>query len=72
MACPACKNPFLIEVPDADGQIGLKCPRATCAYQKKSIAEALSSEKNGSGKRKVAVVKKKRKKGVRRVVRRKS
>jgi hypothetical protein len=72
MACPSCKNPFLIEVPGDDDEIGLKCPRATCGYRKKSIAEALSDEKNGSGKRKVAVVKKKRKKGVRRVVRRKT
>jgi hypothetical protein len=73
MECPACKNPFLIEVPEPDGQIGLKCPRATCMYRKKNAAAALSGDETAPGKRKkVAVVRKKRKKGVRRVVRRKS
>lgn len=71
MECPICKNPFLIEVAESDGTIGLKCPRATCMYRKKSSVTALSEENGVSGKRKVAVVKKKRVKGVRRVVRRK-
>lgn len=71
MECPICKNPFLIEVSEPDGQTGLKCPRATCLYRKKGGVEALSEGNGSPGKRKVAVVKKKRKKGVRRVVRRK-
>jgi hypothetical protein len=73
MACPVCKNPFLIEAPEPDGQIGLKCPRATCMYRKKNALSVLSGEEAAPEKRKkVAVVRKKRKKGVRRVVRRKS
>ena len=69
LECPVCKNPFLIEFLDSNGQIGLKCPRATCLYRKKSTAQALSEELNGSGKKKVAV---KRRRAVRRVVRKKS
>jgi hypothetical protein len=72
MECPVCKNPFLIEVPESGGNIGLKCPRATCLFRKKNALATQSDEKPATGKRKVAVVKKKRKKGVRRVVRRKS
>ncbi len=73
MECPVCKSPFLIEVPGPDGQIGLKCPRATCMYRKKNAVAALSGDETAPEKRKkVAVVRKKRKKGVRRVVRRKS
>ena len=71
MECPVCKNPFLIEVSEPDGQIGLKCPRATCMYRKKAAAGILSGDEDLQ-KKKVAVVKKKRRKGVRRVVRRKS
>jgi ssDNA-binding Zn-finger/Zn-ribbon topoisomerase 1 len=71
MECPVCKNPFLIEVAEPDGQIGLKCPRATCMYRKKAAAGILAGEED-LRKKKVAVVKKKRRKGVRRVVRRKS
>ncbi len=72
MECPICKNPFLIEVPEADGKIGLKCARATCLYRKKGITPGMPTEEPAPGKRRVAVVKKKVKKGVRRVVRRKS
>ncbi len=73
MECPLCKNPFLVETTDPDGNISLKCPRATCLYRKKSTAEEITNEINGTRKKKVAVVKKKRgKRGVRRVVRRKS
>lgn len=68
--CPVCKNPFLIEVPGSDGRISLKCPRATCMYRRDDANAVLSGDQD-LGKKKVAVVKKKRKKGVRRVVRRK-
>jgi len=70
MDCPVCKNPFLIEVQAPDGQVGLKCPRATCMYRKKAANGVLSGDE-GLEKKKVAVVKKKVRKGVRRVVRRK-
>jgi ssDNA-binding Zn-finger/Zn-ribbon topoisomerase 1 len=72
MECPICKNPFLIETSDPDGKISLKCPRATCLYRKKSSAEEITRELNGTGKKKVAVRKRKGKRAVRRVVRRKS
>ena len=72
LECPICKNPFLIETTDPDGKISLKCPRATCLYQKKSTVEEITDELNGTRKKKVAVVKKRGKRGVRRVVRRKS
>ncbi|HPA16054.1 MAG TPA: hypothetical protein PKV75_12405 [Desulfobacterales bacterium] len=35
--CPSCKNPFLIEFVDKEGNIGLKCPRSTCAYRQKDL-----------------------------------
>jgi ssDNA-binding Zn-finger/Zn-ribbon topoisomerase 1 len=72
MECPVCKNPFLIETADPEGEISLKCPRATCLYRKKSTARDISSELNGTGNKNVAVVKKRGKRVVRRVVRRKS
>lgn len=72
MECPICKNPFLIEVADSEGNITLKCPRATCLYRKKSTTLEISGELNGGGKRKVAIIKKRGKRAVRRVVRRKS
>jgi ssDNA-binding Zn-finger/Zn-ribbon topoisomerase 1 len=70
-ACPVCKNPFLIEFAQKDGSIGLKCPRATCQFRKKDF-DGLSLPNGGvssSGKKLVAVRKKRGKKGVRRVVR---
>ncbi len=71
LACPLCKNPFLVEFVDPEGNKGLKCPRATCLYRKIGTPDALPVEADTSEKKKVAVVKR-RKKGVRRVVRRKS
>ncbi|MBF0232172.1 MAG: hypothetical protein HQK65_03940 [Desulfamplus sp.] len=35
--CPICKNQFLIEYNDNEGNIGLKCPRATCSYLQKGV-----------------------------------
>lgn len=71
-ACPVCKNPFLIEFSNKEGSLGLKCPRATCQFRKENFDG--TSLPNGSvsstGKKLVAVRKKKGKKGVRRVVRR--
>lgn len=71
VACPVCKNPFLIEFTQKDGSIGLKCPRATCQYRKKDFdgISLPNGSISSSGKKLVAVRKKKGKKGVRRVVR---
>jgi hypothetical protein len=33
LECSRCKNPFLIEVSDASGEMILKCPRATCQHR---------------------------------------
>lgn len=33
LACPLCKNPFLIESSDSQGKTYLKCPRATCLHK---------------------------------------
>ena len=33
IVCARCKNPFMVEVEDANGQIILKCPRATCQHR---------------------------------------
>lgn len=32
-ACLRCKNPFMVEVADSEGQVFLKCPRATCQHR---------------------------------------
>ena len=32
LACPQCKNPFLVEATDRTGNIILKCPRSTCRH----------------------------------------
>jgi hypothetical protein len=37
-ACPACRNPFLVEAVDAKGQAILKCPRATCRHRQSFAA----------------------------------
>lgn len=34
-ACPMCHNPFLVEIVDRTGTTSLKCPRATCFYNKR-------------------------------------
>ena len=40
LACPQCQNPFLIETTQPDGNLILKCPRATCRYwQKHPVAQ---------------------------------
>jgi ssDNA-binding Zn-finger/Zn-ribbon topoisomerase 1 len=39
MACPHCKNPFLIESTDKAGEAILRCPRATCRYRQKPPGE---------------------------------
>jgi ssDNA-binding Zn-finger/Zn-ribbon topoisomerase 1 len=39
MACPHCKNPFLIESTDKAGEAILKCPRPTCRYRQKLPGE---------------------------------
>ena len=31
--CIRCKNPFMVEVSDAEGNVFLKCPRATCQHR---------------------------------------
>lgn len=31
--CARCKNPFMVEVEDAEGRLVLKCPRATCQHR---------------------------------------
>jgi hypothetical protein len=31
-ACPQCTNPFLVETANRDGEVIMKCPRATCQY----------------------------------------
>ena len=35
ISCPTCKNPFLIETPDTQGIMILKCPRTTCPHWQK-------------------------------------
>jgi hypothetical protein len=35
LTCPWCKNPFLVESTDNDGNTMLRCPRATCRYRQK-------------------------------------
>ncbi len=35
LACPWCKNPFLVESTDSAGQTELRCPRATCQYHQR-------------------------------------
>jgi hypothetical protein len=35
ITCPRCENPFLIEAPDSQGNMMLKCPRATCPHWQK-------------------------------------
>ena len=35
ITCPRCENPFLIESPDNQGNMMLKCPRATCPHWQK-------------------------------------
>jgi len=35
--CPLCQNQFLIEFAKKEGQIGLKCPRATCSFWKEGL-----------------------------------
>lgn len=40
VACPRCKNPFLIELKDARGRLIVKCPRSTCRFRKMHPREA--------------------------------
>lgn len=35
ITCPRCENPFLIESSDSQGNMMLKCPRATCPHWQK-------------------------------------
>ncbi|MFC1820357.1 DNA topoisomerase I, partial [Thermodesulfobacteriota bacterium] len=35
IACPQCKNPFLVEASDSTGKTMLKCPRAICHHWQK-------------------------------------
>ncbi len=35
LACPKCENPFLIETPDSQGNMILKCPKTTCLHWQK-------------------------------------
>ncbi|MDX9787361.1 MAG: hypothetical protein RBT11_11320 [Desulfobacterales bacterium] len=75
MSCPTCNSPFLIEFQQQDGGVGLKCPRATCAFQHRDFDGRLIPAASEAGEvktvRKVAIRKKDGKKTVRRVVRRK-
>jgi len=32
LSCPRCENPFLIETPDSQGDMILKCPKTTCLH----------------------------------------
>lgn len=38
--CPRCKNPFMVEVADSEGNMILKCPRATCQHRQALTASA--------------------------------
>jgi hypothetical protein len=38
--CPRCKNPFMVEVADNEGNMILKCPRATCQHRQAMTATA--------------------------------
>jgi len=40
IACPRCKNPFMVEVADSEGNMILKCPRATCQHRQALTAAA--------------------------------
>jgi len=35
LTCPTCENPFLIEYPDSQGNMILKCPKTTCPHWQK-------------------------------------
>jgi hypothetical protein len=35
LPCPKCENPFLIETPDSQGNLILKCPKTTCLHWQK-------------------------------------
>lgn len=39
IACPQCRNPFLVEATGRDGTPILKCPRATCAHWQRPPSE---------------------------------
>lgn len=76
LACPLCENPFLIEFPQKDDGIGLKCPRATCSFQHLNFdgkaPHLLPGAAGGEAVRKVVVRKKAGAPGAqRRLVRRK-
>lgn len=75
ISCPICQSPFLIEFEQPEGGVGLKCPRATCAFQHKDFDSrqppVFSTPGGVKTVRKVAVRKKAGQKTVRRVVRRK-
>ncbi len=38
-SCPLCRNPFLTEAQFPTGEIGLKCPRASCSYTQKNLKD---------------------------------
>ena len=59
-SCPLCKNPFLTEFVLPTGEVGLKCPRATCSYQQKGIMDPVvtlaAHKENNAPKKKRKVV----------------
>ena len=77
LPCPKCENPFLIETPDSQGNMILKCPKTTCLHwQKFPWAEDEEKDIKSPGQEPSAVTAKTPRRLVRRrkrvVVRRKS
>ncbi len=71
LACPLCKNPFLVEITDSAGMNSLKCPRASCRYQGNMQEEAPSLPAEQALKSSDAPPKNRRKVVRKRLVRRK-
>jgi hypothetical protein len=45
--CLYCKNPFLVEFHTSKGDMGLKCPKATCNYRQDFIGSPLLNNQHG-------------------------
>jgi hypothetical protein len=66
--CPLCKTPYLIEVTDASGLPGLKCPRAACSFSQSGtqspaaiITAPPSADPAAAPKKKKKIVRRKKK-----------
>ena len=48
-SCPICNNPFLAEFTLPTGELGLKCPRASCSYSQNNLFSPIQAQQQAAG-----------------------